>query len=50
KKPDISMPYNPMHLTRQVHASTGEVIGLPHEWQQLLLDSDRTGEPRQTPP
>ncbi|KAH8113470.1 hypothetical protein DFH11DRAFT_1727497 [Phellopilus nigrolimitatus] len=40
KKPEISTPYDPVHLTHVgFNASTGEFTGLPREWQQLLQDS-----------
>ncbi|QRV73985.1 P21-activated kinase 1 [Ceratobasidium sp. AG-Ba] len=40
KKPEISTPYDPVHLTHVgFNTSTGEFTGLPKEWQQLLSDS-----------
>lgn len=40
KKPEISTPYDPVHLTHVgFNSSTGEFTGLPKEWQQLLQDS-----------
>ncbi|OCB88618.1 hypothetical protein A7U60_g4216 [Sanghuangporus baumii] len=40
KRPEISTPYDPVHLTHVgFNASTGEFTGLPREWQQLLQDS-----------
>jgi len=40
KRPEISMPYDPVHLTHvRFNSSTGEFTGLPKEWQQLLQDS-----------
>ncbi|KAF8605895.1 Pkinase-domain-containing protein [Ceratobasidium sp. AG-I] len=40
KKPEISTPYDPVHLTHVgFNSSTGEFTGLPKEWQQLLSDS-----------
>ncbi|KAH8108875.1 hypothetical protein DFH11DRAFT_1630934, partial [Phellopilus nigrolimitatus] len=42
KKPEISTPYDPVHLTHVgFNASTGEFTGLPREWQQLLQDRSR---------
>jgi p21-activated kinase 1 len=40
KRPEISTPYDPVHLTHVgFNSSTGEFTGLPKEWQQLLQDS-----------
>lgn len=40
KRPEISTPFDPVHLTHVgFNASTGEFTGLPREWQQLLHDS-----------
>ena len=40
KRPDISTPYDPVHLTHVgFNSSTGEFTGLPKEWQQLLQES-----------
>ena len=40
KRPEISTPYDPVHLTHVgFNSSTGEFTGLPEEWQQLLQDS-----------
>ncbi|KAF8309301.1 PBD-domain-containing protein, partial [Clavulina sp. PMI_390] len=40
KKPEISSPYDPVHLTHVgFNSSTGEFTGLPKEWQQLLQES-----------
>jgi p21-activated kinase 1 len=40
KKPEISQPYDPVHLTHVgFNSSTGEFTGLPKEWQQLLQES-----------
>lgn len=40
KRPEISTPYDPVHLTHVgFNASTGEFTGLPREWQQLLQDA-----------
>lgn len=40
KRPEISTPYDPVHLTHVgFNASTGEFTGLPREWQQLLQES-----------
>ncbi|KAG9080125.1 signal transducing kinase of the PAK [Ceratobasidium sp. 370] len=40
KRPDISTPFDTVHLTHvRFHSSTGEFTGLPLEWQQLLSDS-----------
>ena len=40
KRPEISTPYDPVHLTHVgFNNSTGEFTGLPKEWQQLLQES-----------
>ena len=40
KRLKISTPYDPVHLVHVgINSSTGEFIGLPKEWQQLLQDS-----------
>ena len=40
KRPEISTPYDPVHLAHGgFNSSTGEFTGLPKEWQQLLQDS-----------
>ncbi|RDB20838.1 Serine/threonine-protein kinase SMU1 [Hypsizygus marmoreus] len=40
KRPEISTPYDPVHLTHVgFNSSTGEFTGLPREWQQLLQES-----------
>lgn len=40
KRPEISTPYDPVHLTHVgFNAHTGEFTGLPREWQQLLQQS-----------
>jgi len=40
KRPEISTPYDQVHLTHVgFNSSTGEFTGLPKEWQQLLQDS-----------
>lgn len=40
KRPEISTPYDPVHLTHVgFNPSTGEFTGLPKEWQQLLQES-----------
>src|SRR6266704_264056 len=40
KRPEISTPYAPVHLTHVgFNSSTGEFTGLPKEWQQLLQES-----------
>ncbi|KAH8106486.1 hypothetical protein DFH11DRAFT_1467905, partial [Phellopilus nigrolimitatus] len=40
EKPEISMPYDPVHLTHAgFNASTDEFTCLLHERQQLLQDS-----------
>ncbi|KAI0640811.1 kinase-like domain-containing protein [Trametes meyenii] len=40
KRPEISTPYDPVHLTHVgFNTSTGEFTGLPKEWQQLLQES-----------
>ncbi|KAI0299264.1 kinase-like domain-containing protein [Russula brevipes] len=41
KRPEISTPYDPVHLTHVgFNSSTGEATGLPKEWQQPLQDSE----------
>ncbi|KAG9109507.1 hypothetical protein FRC07_008317, partial [Ceratobasidium sp. 392] len=40
KRPEISVPYDPIYLTHVgFNSMTGEFTGLPKEWQQLLSDS-----------
>ena len=40
KRPEISTPYDPVHLTHVgFNSSTGEFTGLPKEWQQLLQEN-----------
>ncbi|WFC99311.1 non-specific serine/threonine protein kinase [Malassezia yamatoensis] len=40
RRPEISGPYDPVHLTHVgFNARTGEFTGLPREWQQLLHQS-----------
>ena len=40
RRPEISTPYDPVHLTHVgFNSSTGEFTGLPKEWQQLLQES-----------
>jgi len=40
KRPEVSTPYDPVHLTHVgFNSCTGEFTGLPKEWQQLLQDS-----------
>ncbi|CAK5267802.1 unnamed protein product [Mycena citricolor] len=40
KRPEISTPYDPVHLTHVgFNSSTGEFTGLPKEWQQLLSEN-----------
>ncbi|KAJ3721149.1 STE/STE20/PAKA protein kinase [Lentinula raphanica] len=40
KRPEISTPYDPVHLTHVgFNSSTGEFTGMPKEWQQLLQES-----------
>ena len=40
KTPEISTPYDPVHLTHiGFNSSTGEFTGLPKEWQQLLQEA-----------
>ena len=40
KRPEISTPYDPVHLTHVgFNSTTGEFTGLPKEWQQLLQES-----------
>ncbi|KIO30599.1 hypothetical protein M407DRAFT_62107, partial [Tulasnella calospora MUT 4182] len=37
KRPEISTPYNPIHLTHvRSNPSTGEFTGLPDGWKQTL--------------
>ena len=43
KRPDISTPYDPRHLTHVgFNATTGQFFGLPKEWQILLQQSGIT--------
>ncbi|KAG8715195.1 signal transducing kinase of the PAK [Ceratobasidium sp. 395] len=43
KRPEISTPYDTVHLTHVgFNSSTGEYVGLPKEWQQMLSDSGIT--------
>ncbi|KAG8863044.1 signal transducing kinase of the PAK [Serendipita sp. 405] len=43
KKPEISIPYDPVHLMHVgFNSSTGEFTGMPKEWQQLLQESGIT--------
>lgn len=40
QRPEISTPYDPVHLTHVgYNPCTGEFTGLPKEWQQLLQES-----------
>ncbi|KIO30597.1 hypothetical protein M407DRAFT_60973, partial [Tulasnella calospora MUT 4182] len=40
KRPEISTPYDPVHLTHVgFNSSTGEFTGLPKEWQQILQEN-----------
>ena len=40
KRPKISLPNDPVHLTHVIfNSSTGEFTGLPKKWQQLLQHS-----------
>lgn len=40
RRPEISTPYDPVHLTHVgFNSTTGEFTGLPKEWQQLLQES-----------
>lgn len=40
KRPEISTPFDPVHLTHVgFNSSTGEFTGLPKEWQELLQES-----------
>jgi len=40
KRPEISTPFDPVHLTHVgFNSSTGEFTGLPREWQELLQES-----------
>ncbi|KZT10140.1 PBD-domain-containing protein [Laetiporus sulphureus 93-53] len=41
KRPEISTPYDPVHLNHVVFNSfTREFTGMPKEWQRLLQESD----------
>lgn len=43
KRMDISTPYDPVHVTHVgFNTDTGELTGLPLEWQKLLQDSGIT--------
>jgi p21-activated kinase 1 len=43
KRPEISIPYDPVHLMHVgFNSSTGEFTGMPKEWQQLLQESGIT--------
>ncbi|KAJ7623214.1 STE/STE20/PAKA protein kinase [Roridomyces roridus] len=51
KRPEISTPYDPVHLTHVgFNSSTGEFTGLPKEWQQLLQDSGISREQQEKNP
>jgi len=51
RKPEISIPYDPVHLTHVgVDASTGEFIGLPRQWQILLQHSGITRQEQEQNP
>ena len=51
KRPEISIPYDPVHLTHVgVDASTGEFIGLPRQWQILLQHSGITRQEQEQNP
>ncbi|WFD24325.1 non-specific serine/threonine protein kinase [Malassezia equina] len=51
KRPEISTPYDPVHLTHVgVDASTGEFIGLPRQWQVLLQHSGITRKEQEQNP
>ncbi|KAG8913793.1 signal transducing kinase of the PAK [Tulasnella sp. 408] len=45
KHPEISTPYDPVHLTHVgVRSSTGEYIGIPKPWQSVLDAQERDPE------
>ncbi|KAI0654099.1 kinase-like domain-containing protein [Cubamyces menziesii] len=51
KRPEISTPYDPVHLTHVgFNTSTGEFTGLPKEWQQLLQESGISKEQQEKNP
>ncbi|KAJ7504365.1 STE/STE20/PAKA protein kinase [Mycena galericulata] len=51
KRPEISTPYDPVHLTHVgFNSSTGEFTGLPKEWQQLLQESGISREQQEKNP
>ncbi|KAG8955495.1 signal transducing kinase of the PAK, partial [Tulasnella sp. 408] len=42
KRPQISTPYNPIHLMHVYsNSSTGELTGLPKEWERVLQKNNR---------
>lgn len=51
KRPEISTPYDPIHLTHVgFNAETGEFTGLPKEWQLLLRSSGITRQEQEQNP
>ncbi|KAE9399531.1 hypothetical protein BT96DRAFT_777020, partial [Gymnopus androsaceus JB14] len=38
ERPEISAPYDPVHLTHIPNSSTGDFSGVPKEWVQLLKE------------
>ncbi|KAG6005098.1 hypothetical protein E4U21_000425 [Claviceps maximensis] len=51
KKPIISAPENPVHVTHVGYdSSTGQFTGLPKEWQRLINESGITEKERQENP
>jgi len=46
KRPDISTPLNPIHLTHVgFNSLTGEFTGLPREWKQILQEGAKAEAP-----
>ncbi|KIM21626.1 hypothetical protein M408DRAFT_18349 [Serendipita vermifera MAFF 305830] len=51
KKPEISIPYDPVHLMHVgFNSSTGEFTGMPKEWQTLLQESGITRQEQEKNP
>ena len=51
KRPEISIPYDPVHLMHVgFNSSTGEFTGMPKEWQQLLQESGITRQEQEKNP
>ncbi|KAH7097209.1 hypothetical protein BKA62DRAFT_456323 [Auriculariales sp. MPI-PUGE-AT-0066] len=49
KRPAISKPYDPVHMFHVVREnSTGKLIGLPREWQDILSQDERIVVPTGT--